>query len=440
MSSVDSDLGADLQAELRQMHSEVPEPPLELWDVANQALGQRRSRRSRAVAALVAILMLLGGSFTQPGRAATGWLGELVGIDSEPTLPQSPETDSSAAPIVGQVEDRPYEVIVKQLRPFNNRPARDAKQSPPRKAQPCLQVDFPDRALSGGGGVCTGSNDPVGISRAFDYPFEAGGFGAPALVVGYASGPGVEDVIATADGAELPIRTAVLPVGSPVQLGGDAKDILFAVELDSELAGQLLAGLLRVDIRAIAADGEAVGRPASIGKPKRRCDVEGARRLDQRQDRDSIAALPTEERILLCAQLRSRSQKYPLYENFGLNNNQKGQLQSLGLEASREGLTHSEQRISIDPSKVPPFVAGENFAASVDAAVQPELDYEDLVGDRPLGRLAKTADGQVIYIYSATYRGKRTEDGTEALGEKLSFIGAYDATSGDELAFGQVSP
>ena len=131
-------------------------PTLERFgeDLERAMAERRRARRQaprRSLALAVVVVLLAGALLTPPGRAASGWIGELVGIGDAPTL-ERPYTgervDRSVVFATGRAPDGArYEVVLDEI-------AKPADAPPAKPSQSCLLVEWPDTPGEGRSGSC----------------------------------------------------------------------------------------------------------------------------------------------------------------------------------------------------------------------------------------------------------------------------------------------
>jgi hypothetical protein len=127
---------------------------------AESELEPSPSRLPALAIALGAAAVLVGLSFTPPGRVVAGEVGELVGFGDEPTVPQRAANEGDAV-VVGTGETpggQPVELVASTLNPFRCPGEEPGARScevyeDPSKTELCFNLDLVAPA-KGGLGVC----------------------------------------------------------------------------------------------------------------------------------------------------------------------------------------------------------------------------------------------------------------------------------------------
>lgn len=260
----------DVQIDLEALEDLSPPIPPELVrrsrDEAKRIARRRtRQRRRRAASAAVMATLCTAFAFTAPGRAATGWLVDIAGLDESPTLPQVKSLPSSPRLLAsGQLDGGlTYEVVAKRDRLNGGRL--------------CIQVDWVGLQAEGRGGACTRAHE---TGRATDNPLENSGVFKPAgrslgsdaaVFAGIANDRQIEEVKVELDAGDGPEEIETVLVTIPPRTGannGPFPVTIFVAPLQSENAAALAARGTELVALAYDEDGSLVDRqPALLRGP-----------------------------------------------------------------------------------------------------------------------------------------------------------------------------
>lgn len=262
-----------MKRQLDLLETYAPEAPPELLNSAREQAAPRAGwnkptthrRLPLLIGALAGALIL---SLTPPGRAATGWVADVVGLGQEPSLPQLKVVENSATAIVsGTLDDGTrYELVFKKIKGVGAKTA-------------CFQIDWVDVTKIGGGGACTHS---AHTGRGNEFALETSGVSfppktnrGPAVFFGIADSDRIVEVAARSEGVDgnEPLDVSLIEVrGEPLAaVGGRFPVKVFVAELSADLVEDVRDGKRRVT--AVARDdngeevGEAVARFNGIPRP-----------------------------------------------------------------------------------------------------------------------------------------------------------------------------